>query len=1793
MRSSKKAHRRKAFFHAETVINARNKTISVVMTFMLVFTMLPISAFTYNGEALAESYSSFEESNSSTENSANTENSGRASSTELDASSGNDQPDDSNNSSNSNQSSQSNNEYSNSGLDNKDSSYQDLNSDTQDSLEDAKNTKESSPINSNETADQRDPFAWQSKLDACDLDAKLTVETSEIESLENNDLPSTLPATFRVDFNLNPGEDKLLVGDWIETTLPNFLTFENQTYEVFRLNEKIADAKVENGELKITFVEAGATEDINAVVRGFVDLKATFSAAFLGDNQELKQTWTAQTAEDGTENNVDVVFPTKQAVLDAWHNTHNPLGALGSVLGVTNGDVAAQTADDGINSLAESTTIYSLDNYSGSAAMNITWCDNNSAKRPDMTGYGASIIPEFTLDGGKTWIQLIDKNGSLTTSAREALHIPDGQTPSWVRGVVMSSVSVSTWHAEASGLPTRLNTITTTQATDEDGKPSYNPDGSPSMVSQTETTSITWRINDTNGLSADYIYGDNDSGAISPTAEGEDGQRYYMLTQEYTFTIKGNIGDDPLEQIFGANFANEEHADDFRFGAMIDNEYVEDPTQFPSIAEMVQSFAERGREFTVEFSEDGKTATITAVLPMYDVNNSPIVYYIQFQDHHEGQQGQDYFQPSYNNSDSPSHGSSTNLLHDGGTMTLRPIGQTSYDANKVWLDGDNKDNRPETTFSLWRYSTNSSYSQAAQVQLNAVTSGTSNPGSSMNAVEFVTVTIPEKSDSTVDLNKLLREKYGDAIDQLPKYDPDGYPYIYALREDSSLTGYETVYGTVDANGAVTDTAPNYEDTEDTRVDLSAADRTKDPFIYNGGTITNRLTGTIPVEATKTWEIAAFQDSLKDVTVEFTLQQRLANPGFGQNSEWQNTDNKHEINGWLSEKLTQTFSETFPKYDSQGRELEYRWVESNVTLGDQKTNFTSDDKGGGTFTLSLENIEGEQEQLNFTSTLDEETNTITNRFDNTTYERVDKFWQQPDGTLAQIKPQDGGYPDYPDLDTSGKVTMDLFQDGVLIGSFEMDGTVDSDWTTISNLGQDVRVMETASYHFEFENLPKYDEGGVYYTYLVLEQAPSGWHTERTYDADTHTTRIENTVGPGEGSEIRLIKNWNDGDDASHRLPVVVDLVATTSMTAKQNIDPATDELYHYDAGEVVVSNITLSADNSWFAEVDVPIGDVSYKQFRIEEKYLIGDDGTQYPIVSGANDGQDAQNAYADKGISTDWINIGWDYESTENTYRVATEDHVYQVSGTPTATEGEYNDAMSAVTATNRRLGLIDIDITKIWNDGVDHTNRPKAELVLSCTEYADAFSIDAEGKAWVQVSENRIPVLDAEGEQLTTADGVRIENIDGSQVLVMTMKPDLTQNTFAYAFHGLPKYDSNGNVVHYDVSERWAPDENAGEYTSTKEVGEYEVGTQHFHDKQTYEFTNTRQAMRSVVFHKHWSDQYVNDQLKQRPDIYLTLYRMTVEPGADGTANYSDPEPVEEYVNWLWTGAQGSADAQYDQTCTIANLPSYDSEGNEYVYFATESMSADGTSLDYMPVTFQGTFTDAAGGSMDINGDPKAVNIQTNETNNDPVSIEDGSNWAIHEGGTFVNKLTDNLVARGTKLWENVPGNVAQADLPELTVYIQQRVAGEDTWPSLKFKTNDEGNWKFADGTSAIAWTSDLVPQGNNQYSYRLAYTGENTEEGVTAALDEDNPKLPENAELLPRYTEDGQLYEYRAIEVPWGLLNEPGGPTTDFINTTDFCELRDSDDDSIGIYVIEHGETGSFLLRNIYTSDTGSLTV
>lgn len=1603
-----------------------------------------------------------------------------------------------------------------------------------------------------------------------DPDAPASAETILPEQLD-----ATLNLSFKVDPSLwsdNPEQTRasVIAGDSFSVELPEGITPSdaNAKFDVYQINAdgstssiRIATARVENNSLIVTFSDpvdtatgtsylVGAASDssdlkVLSTLQASINLDVQVSSSLVHQDA-YDMEWVLQTSQDGRTQTAQLHIPSAAELADLLGLPDASDQSAQNNAVIPNNDVSTQAETD-------EKTSYAFADYNGTLSMDITWADNNYAGRPTIEAWKPNFIPQFSLDGGKTYTNLIDTDGNLTSEAKDALHI-EGETPSWVKQATVNSVSVNNWTVRFSGLPTTLNTTVSTPQRDDDGNLVYDEHGNLVYDDEVTPTTISWRLFDGNSCPENYMYGQGDGGNTS------DGstllQRYLMLKRSYTFTIQGKLGNKTLKDIFGENLAGN-YSEDFLFSALINNssEWNGEPIGSQTLTQMATN---DDYDFDIAFSEDGNTATITATLPMYTIENAPIDYYIQFEDQQTGTDQGDHYQPTYNNSPTSGHGSATDALYNNGSMTIRPIGNTSYSATKDWLDG-NSTQRGEVTFTLWRYAANgtSGPAQASPVQLdNSIT-----PDTDLNTVEYVSITVSANSPNPVDLGSLLREKYGSAIDNLVKYDPDGYPYIYALREDTKLPGYEEVYGTVDASGNVTDTAPNYTDADGQTVYLNAPDRANDPLIYNGGTVTNRLTGTVNVEATKTWEIAAFQDSLKDVQVTFTAQSRLK----GTEDAWQDTSTTHTLTGWYSETLTQTFSDTFPQYDSQGRELEYRWVETNVTLNDQDTNFQRNDNGGGTFTLQLTNVEGDLETLNFTSTLDEDTKTITNTFSNITDEHVDKYWQQPDGSMAQIKPANDGYPDYPNLDTSGVVTVQLVQNGTLIGEYTMDGLTDPVPTEIVGL-DGATYQETRSYHIDFANLPKYDANGIRYSYLVLEVSPSGWHSERTYDPETRLTTIENTVGPGEGSEIRVTKDWIDGNDASHRLPVVVDLVATHHMES-QTTNEQGEPLYSYDAGDVVIPNITLSTDNSWYQEVDVPIGGLTYRDFKLVEKYLVGSDGTQYPVVTK----NEAPTAYENLGIDTDWINTGWDYDAMTDTSRVATPDHVYQVYATKDAA-ATYNESMSAVSARNRRLGLRDLTVTKTWNDGFDH-DRPTAELVLSCTEEPDVFSIDNNGNVWVELDGgNQVPIMNGSGEgarQLnSTTDDIRL---DGNNLVLTVTTPD-DENESEYHFFGLPKYDGNGNVVHYDVTEQWATD--AGEYTSSKQVGDYIVGAQHFHDTKTISFTNTRQASRDVTFYKNWNDHYVNDQLSQRPDIYLTLYRVTVTLGENNQPEYSAAEKVPGYINYKWDGVEQADNPQYNQKCTIAGLPAYDSKGNEYIYYASESMSADGNSLDYAPVKFDyGTLPEDSEGK-------DAIKVDSAADDADPT--ENGSAYAIHEEGTFVNSLTSTLVASGAKLWGNIPGNVSQADLPSITIYLQRKLATDADWPELTFTKTDDG-WQPGEG-QVVAWTSHLNPVTTNQFSYTLTHEGENGAD----------PK-DEEGTLLARYDEDGNLYQYRAIEVPWGLYNQPGGFNDADLGLVDGkTETEDvTQITTFGVVTIHHGETGSFLINNVYDSAAGQLTV
>lgn len=1656
-------------------------------------------------------------------------------------------------------------------------------------------------------------------------------------------LPDAIDATLNLTFTLDAaagdgrtdgsGLGTIVAGDHFSVPMPEGLATadEGSALDVFARDTdgntttvRVAEAKASDGVLTVTFTEPADAQAREAVTAS-IDVPVTLDAALVQDEVSAIE-WTVRTMEDAEGNRqpetLTIDVPAKADVLktlgltvvepeteaedeetddsedkqgeDAEHGTEDESAANG----------LAATAEP--LALPEPEVTYTLGNMNGTPQYpyQIVWCDNNSGARPAIDALKNGYILQYSIDGGE-FKNLTDTNdGTLTADAQKDLHL-SGNTVDWSK-VNVEQTATNTWTlTNASGLPTNVNVTTKTPVdADEDGQQDFNADGTLAWSTETKNQDIVWQIAATNaaGVASEpttdqgYVKGANDSTLVG---EGNNAvfTRYFMLTARVSFTIVGKLGRDSLTEIF-RDTGNQ----DFRLSASIDNKPVEDGNgvRFGTLEELFTGEDYADYQMQLTYDEETNTATITGNMPTYDQNGLPIVYYV----HYEGpQDGQDYYQVSYDNSESANHGSANDCVYSDGTMTLRHAGTTSFTATKDWLDGASDATHPETTFTLWRYTPTrdaDGYLNASQVQLAALKDATNpNPGSSqINATSYVSITVPSSNKDSVNLGELLREKYGDtALNELPKYDPDGYPYVYCLREEGAPAGYEIVFGDY-VNGTFTDTEPSYQNPDGSwNKDVTGRDRpANNPFVYNGGTISNRRTGTVPTQVTKTWEIAAFQDQLQQVQVTLQAQSRRK---YQEESQWQNVSGenaKQTLTDWHAESLTQTVEQTFPKYDEAGYVLEYRWLETGVVLGDQQTDFKLDETtGDGTFTLTLTDAEGNPEALEFTSERETDADgnvVITNSFLNETDETVIKRWEQPDGSYAQALPDASEYEaagiPTDGVDFTGEVTVGLYQDGELVGEYTLDGKTEDQSTDITELTlpegfeEQPTWQETEAYKLEFEHLPKYTDGGVRHTYLVLEEPVTGWDTDRTYNAETRTTTITNDIGPGESSDIRISKQWIDGDDASHRVDVVVKLRARHYIHSQAKDEETGKYVHEYEAGAVVPAwvpgmdgpqeEIQIGFDDRWFQEVEVPMGGLTWKDFVIEEVALVDTkntpdtaDDVRTPVVN-YNEAKSATE-YTGQG----WLTSGWDASS--DTERVATDQHVYEVTTTDENGEPAHNADLDSLEVTNRRLGLFDLTVTKHWSDSdADPATRPDAQISVSSPEYPNAFRM-TDGKVYVSISRNVLPVVDKDGNQLTDANA-KVE--DG----VLTVSIDKSKTDSEYTFFGLPKYDANGTMVHYEVEESWVG--SRGEYSFSSEVGPYNIGPQHYHDSQTVKLDNTRGATRPVKFHKIWNDRYVNDELNQRPDIYLTLYRVTRTVDAGNNEHFSQPEAVDGYIRWLWHGEgtdeSGGTDASYNQMATIEGLAKYDAEGNEYVYYATEDMAADGDALDYVDVRFDYSTIKSAQQQAEVKiGGADAIKIDA-AAGDDPK--ENGVGWAIHEDGTFINTVQNELIAKGAKLWENVPGITSQGDLPEITIYLQQRLAGSSSWPEMKNPHKDEatGEWVFDQGT--IAQTSHRTMTTNNQYTYKL------THEGINGA----EPEKEEGA-VLQRYDDEGNRYEYRAIEVVWGLLGQPGGFTEEDIKDVDFATEESK---LLGdIYTVQHGETGSFLIRNIYQSVKGNLTV
>ena len=1191
---------------------------------------------------------------------------------------------------------------------------------------------------------------------------------------------------------------------------------------------------------------------------------------------------------------------------------------------------------------------------------------------------------------------------------------------------------------------------------------------------------------------------------------------YYVLTDEFSFDVQLRQGDrTAADGITDALYQT------FLFS--VDTGY--DATTATYLLDTIREVLDVNSDVGADSGDPSGTITISG-LWKYNLDGSRIEYSVEEAPNGDGRldaddgipgnvlDAGDWFQISYDNSGAPNVGSEVDKVYDGGILYLTLTGTKDYSATKVWEDQADSSHRPDGELQLWRYRAGQSYTTAAPVRDDS--------GSVM--------TIPLDKQDTQEI----------AFGDLPKYDAEGYEYIYVVRE--YLTGddagrYTQVLGAVDANGDVSDTIwvlgsnGRLEKLTDSEADAERAEN--DTYLYNGGTLSNKLSGTVTVDATKIWKAAAFQSELTDVQVELTLQSRPE--GSTDDDAWEKTDITKTLGGggengsFSAENLGGiSVSESVPKYDNQGRELEYRWVETAVYEGESENLLEGD-----SFTLTSGGSRGEARyqvtyQQNDNGTVI--TNAVSNRIDYT----VEKVW------LEGVEERPVTFALYrtigeQSLTEDCKVlTFEMDEEGAFVESSIEHGDAYND-----EIDKEITISGK-NWEALLNSLPEYDEEGRRYEYLILEVGGNPTY-ETTIDSETgdYTTIVTNGLGAGE--RILVQKNWVDDSDTAHREPVEVTVYDRNSGDPIQN---GSENL------TVTLGETQDGEDPVWYEWVALP-EDIKAADVYIRE--------TGIGTVGKVELSQDADGSFRDK---------------------VTGENHTYE------ATYDSENVANEIVwTVTNRRLGNVDLTVVKDWRDGngegVDALQAAMAGTGLTLAVKLEISASDGTyiiGKDYVNLGGEDVPIKDNKDQPVSSVQPILTADEEYHEIY----------------FHNLPKYDTNGTVVRYTVEEVWlyngeeialselqtiSPDVYAlwSTYTRSVEETSYDANDGALeNDTQEITLTNTRTGVTDAVWYKEWHDVYMYEA-GSRPDIYLDIYQTvhtsetetetqliypsyrwtdegllppeTEEPDAGGDAGGSEGEVSE-------TPAEASGDTaqQYVWQALLEDLPKYDAYGFEIVYSAVERTNVNASEFDYAIAEYWWEGTRLGTRNEADEGSEGAYTAHTTA-----LTEEDYARYALNAGGTFVNRLDKPLTIEGRKLWTNLPAGYPAEDLPTVTFALYQRERG--------------GAYDFDAEPIATLTISDW--SGLNNYTFQILYVDEN----IIDSSGEVQPVTPDQ-QPLPKYTPEGRLYEYTLRET--GITGTGGASLVD----------DESTDTDIPLFEMRQ-PSNTFQAENVYNSPTGSLSV
>ena len=1280
---------------------------------------------------------------------------------------------------------------------------------------------------------------------------------------------------------------------------------------------------------------------------------------------------------------------------------------------------------------------------------------------------------------------------------------------------------------------------------------------------------VNWRIVPPETPSAYYFH----------TIEGSS-DWYYLKKQEVTFNI------DFRDAVYDEKITADQVEDFLRENFTLCHE---------AGADAAASVNWKDVDLVVEGSNGNFTLKLENAV-YYTINNEVVHYYLLANNETEGtipidgnwpgkDQG-DSYKIEYDNHDNPNVGTVTDKVYSGGTLVLTREGTVEYNATKIWITPENrKESRPDGYFELYRYTyPGGSYQTAAPVH-------------GVETVPFADV----GNDGKV----VFKSTDGSEL-ELPKYDPEGNRYVYVMKEVLTDTGedkdsYEQIFGKVGSDGEVaadSDQGPP----EDVR-EGNWERESNDNYVYNNGTITNRIDEQKTVSVTKEWDASSFQAELDELDVVMTLQGRVM--GKTSENEWEDILDEEgnpqtvTLSDFSAVNSSQTYTTSVSKYNADGEEMEYRFVETGISYKGQKVELTEkiDEDGNPIRTFELTNEAGNAVAfISKEEVSTDGTRKVVNSIQDEISYTIDKVWEvEPRGTVQFALYQQG----------QGQVNT-------YVGTVTLDGESDTgdqtgDWKGINDTTKAVLTVGEKTYdviykvtkdNFEelvIEGLPRYDEHGYSYEYIIVEMPGEGFAAdyETTIDESGNYTTIV-TNAPGEGPRIMVRKRWIDNSDVQHREPVTI--------TA-----------YYADDGDFkddkALGSVTLGAPiegtgqtGAWYDYISLDwqkvVGEV--KDFDLNKVYIretaIGDQ-------TDVNTDEDSKLEIPGNGERVD----------NQITDRIDGEHHTYEVTYSiatlSPGQDGDGGDAGNAAgtqtfyVATNRRLGNIDMTVTKEWKDGgalrealqkadivpvvklVVDTDKTNAEPPGENQNIEDIINYDTNK---ITLTNDQVPILNNEGKQATAIQRLLDENGEPVETLY---------------FFNLPKYDKDGRVANYTVEELWTTQDNITNdkiIDPTKCVGEDDILKEikdpdleellaelfedltvtvrqesytendgnHTNDTQKIAITNKLGGTKTIEFHKQWNDTYAFDSGK-RPDLYLTLYQLTgdnliteyreyhwdkslqTEEGEGGQQGQGEEteEPPQE------GGTETQAQDNYYWTCIFENLPKYDEDGNEIFYYAVENLAVeDPSTFHYAKPEFKYGDQEVEveygeDGTVTLPGDGENVDDQTGQK----ILREVEDKVVLLENGTFLNNLEENVTINGVKLWANLPLTASEADLPSVTFNVYQHSSDEN---------GDSVENGMLVAQLAIEDWSKLPPEVNksgNQYTFTI--------DEVTVDVEGLNKGDP-----LPLYDEDGRRYTYTLEEV---------------LGTAD-------DDPNVDWTLVYHNDTfNEYQITNTYDPQLGALSV